>query len=283
VSRDWRRHSISLKTIDVPGATATAANGNSTHEIVGEFTDADGNTHGFVLNKGVFTTIDFPSQPGAPSVTGTSLNGINASGQFMGTYFVDSETSPNHAFVGENGHFTTLDPPGATRSQGGFINAKGEAVGTYRDEDQKRHGFIWRKGVFTSFNVPGDGPDPSGTVAFGINDIGEVVGTYVAKSDERNHGFLRSKNGDFTTIDVSGAILTVAQGINNAGTIVGIYLDDEGFHGFVRSRKGDFTTVDAPGASGDTEINSINAKGEIVGFYVDAGGVQHGFLGIPVR
>ena len=80
-----------------------------------------------------------------------------------------------------------------------------------------------------------------------------------------------------------GATLTVAQGINNAGTIVGIYEDDEGFHGFVRSRKGDFTTVNVPGASGDTEINSINAKGEIVGFYVDAGGVQHGFLGIPVR
>ena len=47
-------------TIDVPGATATAANGNSTHEIAGEYADADGNTHGFVLSKGVFTTIDVP-------------------------------------------------------------------------------------------------------------------------------------------------------------------------------------------------------------------------------
>jgi uncharacterized membrane protein len=163
----------------------------------------------------------------------------------MGTYFVvvDSGTS-NHAFVWEEGHFTTLDPPGATRSQGGFINAKGEAVGTYRDEDQKRHGFIWRKGVFTSFNVPGDGPDPSGTVAFGINDIGEVVGTYVGPS-----------------------------------------LDPQmiqGMHGFVRSRNGDFTTIDL-GAKTNTQINSINAKGEIVGFYVDSNNKQHGFLGTPAR
>ena len=50
----------SFTTIDVPGATRTAANGNSTHAIAGEFDDADGNTHGFVLNKGVFTTIDVP-------------------------------------------------------------------------------------------------------------------------------------------------------------------------------------------------------------------------------
>jgi hypothetical protein len=51
-------------TIDVPGSTRTAANGNSTHEIAGEFDDADGNTHGFVLNKGVFTTINAPGAVG---------------------------------------------------------------------------------------------------------------------------------------------------------------------------------------------------------------------------
>jgi uncharacterized membrane protein len=173
------------------------------------------------------------------------------------------------------------------RSQGGFINAKGEAVGTYRDEDQKRHGFIWRKGVFTSFNVPGDGPDPSGTVAFGINDIGEVVGTYVGPSLDPQmiqgmHGFVRSRNGEFTTIDVPDALFTVAEGINNAGTIVGVYGDNDGFHGFVRSRNGDFTTIDL-GAKTNTQINSINAKGEIVGFYVDSNNKQHGFLGTPAR
>jgi probable HAF family extracellular repeat protein len=30
-----------------------------------------------------------------------------------------------------------------------------------------------------------------------------------------------------------------------------------------------------------TQINSINAKGEIVGVYVDAEGNTHGFLGTP--
>jgi hypothetical protein len=290
-------------TIDVPGATSTSANGNSTHEIAGEFDDADGNTHGFVLNKGVFTTIDFPpSAPPAPRVTGTILNGINASGQITGTYFVfvgdppDPNTIPNHAFVGDGvkGPFTTLDPKDSTRSQGGFINAQGQAVGAFRDgmANEKRRGFIWRKGTFTIFNVPGDSTPPEGfgTVPQGINDIGQVVGNYTDKKDPDNiHGFLRSSKGEFTIIDFpfgTNTTVTVANGINNAGTIVGVYVDDTGLHGFVRSSKGDFTTVDFKDENGDahpTQINSINAKGEIVGFYVGANGVQHGFLGTPTR
>jgi hypothetical protein len=58
------------------------------------------------------------------------------------------------------------------------------------------------------------------------------------------------------------------------------------FHGFVVSNgdfaTGDFATVDVPGAR-ETQIFSINAKGEIVGKYVDADDVQHGFIGTPVR
>src|SRR5206468_5258474 len=79
-----------FSTIDVPAASRTAANGNSTHEIVGDFDDADGNTHGFVLNKGVFTTIDLPS------AVATFINGINAPERLAGTYIDDGGTS--HAF-----------------------------------------------------------------------------------------------------------------------------------------------------------------------------------------
>src|SRR6185369_18020457 len=38
--------------LDVPGAARTAANGNSTTAVAGEFDDANGNTHGFLLSKG---------------------------------------------------------------------------------------------------------------------------------------------------------------------------------------------------------------------------------------
>src|SRR6478609_2224120 len=105
-------------TIDVPSATRTADNANSTTAVAGEFDDADGNTHGFILHKDIFTAIDVP---GASS---TALNGINASGSFTGTYF-DAGAGRNFAFVWRNGVFTTLDPAGSIHSQGGFINAQG--------------------------------------------------------------------------------------------------------------------------------------------------------------
>jgi probable HAF family extracellular repeat protein len=267
-------------TIDVPGAIGTEVNGNSPFAIAGQVQDADGNPlHGFVLKNGSFTTIDVPNAL-EPGVSATEVDGINAPGQLVGTYFVGST---NHAFFENNGNFIKLDPANV-KSQGGGINAKGQVSGTYRDNTQYRHGFIWRNGNFTTFNVPGDAT-PLGTVAFGINDIGEVVGDYVDASHGIRHGFLRSSDGlNFTTLDVPNAVLTVAEGINNRGTIVGVYLNDfVNFirHGFVLNN-GVFMKVDVPDAQ-QTEINSINAIGEIGGYYIDSTGVVHGFIGVPAQ
>ena len=111
------------------------------------------------------------------------------------------------------------------------------------------------------------------------------MGDYVDASLGIRHGFLRSSDGlNFTTLDVPGAVLTVAEGINNPGTIVGVYLNDiVNFirHGFVLNN-GVFMKVDVPDAQ-QTEINSINAIGEIGGYYIDSTGVVHGFIGVPAR
>ena len=88
--------------IDGVTATRTAANGNSTNKIVGEFDDAGGNTHGFVFDNGVFTQID------VPGAGFTIVSGVNALGQLAGYYQDSTETL--HAFFGNEGGFTTLDP-----------------------------------------------------------------------------------------------------------------------------------------------------------------------------
>jgi hypothetical protein len=65
-------------------------------------------------------------------------------------------------------------------------------------------------------------------------------------------------------------------GINNAGTIVGYYLNGKGYHGF--SEAGDvYTTVDGPDYGGDTRANGINNNGTIVGPYADSKGHGHIF------
>jgi uncharacterized membrane protein len=133
-------------------------------------------------------------------------------------------------------------------------------------------------GSFTSFNVTNDANGPGGTVAFGINDGGQIVGDYLDMGGVR-HGFLRDSAGNYTTLDPPGSSLTVAEGINNSGVIVGLYFDGSKQHGFVLSG-GMYTPINIPGAM-STEINSINAKGQIVGQYNDKAGTMHGFVGTP--
>lgn len=68
----------------------------------------------------------------------------------------------------------------------------------------------------------------------------------------------------FTTIDVPGANITEAHGINNVGQILGQYTDTV-VHGFVDTG-GVLTTLDVPGANG-TAAFGINDAGQVVGYY----------------
>src|SRR5262245_2109304 len=77
---------------------------------------------------------------------------------------------------------------------------------------------------FTTLDVPGTSPNYA--ELNGINDSGQIVGSY------GGHGFLLDQ-GSYTTIDVPGAQATFATGINDSGQIVGWYLDaGGGQHGF---------------------------------------------------
>jgi probable HAF family extracellular repeat protein len=68
-----------------------------------------------------------------------------------------------------------------------------------------------------------------------------------------------------TLIDVPSSTSTRANGINNAGQIVGGYTDGTGTHGFLDTN-GTFTTLNFPGST-YTEATGINNLGQIVGIY----------------
>jgi len=71
------------------------------------------------------------------------------------------------------------------------------------------------------------------THANGINDNGQIVGSYTNNSG--GHGFLLS-GGTYTTLDdpiFAGG--NSAQGINASGQIVGSYQDVSGTHGYLNS------------------------------------------------
>jgi hypothetical protein len=108
----------------------------------------------------------------------------------------------------------------------------------------------------------------------GINNRGDIVGVYIG-ADFAVHGFLL-EHGTFITIDVPGAIVTQAFGINNGGQIVGWYIGAFTVHGFLLEH-GTFSTIDVPGAIA-TQTFGINNRGDIVGFYIGADGISHGFV-----
>jgi uncharacterized membrane protein len=144
-------------------------------------------------------------------------------------------------------------------------------------------------GVYTTLDVQGAGGPNGGTVPLGMNDHGDIVGDFTNPPDGfPRHGFLLS-DGVYTTFDVPpDSFLTVATGINNAGVIVGTYLDFDidyeilAFHGYVLI-DGVFTKVEVNGPFSDTNVLAINEQGQIAGWYLDENYYMRGFVGTPVH
>ena len=113
-----------------------------------------------------------------------------------------------------------------------------------------------------------------GTVAYGINNAGQIVGEY-SWSGYDVDGFIW-ENGVYTHIDVPGSQGTSCTGINNVGQIVGSFTNLEGRHGFVKT--GDsFAVIDYPDSQA-TNCSGINQAGDIVGFYEDQNSDYYGFV-----
>ena len=84
-----------------------------------------------------------------------------------------------------------IDIPGATGSAGNGINDAADPgcikhVGTYWTAEGKAHGFVHlQAGQVASFDVP----DAVQTQAYGVNDNGDIVGSFQDRTG-MTHGFL---------------------------------------------------------------------------------------------
>jgi Chitobiase/beta-hexosaminidase C-terminal domain len=261
------------------------------------------------------TAIDEPSA-GTSATEGTIVFAVNASGAMTGAY--SDQTGVGHGFVYANGTFTSFDAPNAGSSppldwfQGTLgigIDTAGDVVGTYADSNNAYHGFLRSAatGTVTEFDDPNapKGTSSRGTFPLGINDNGQVVGTYTTGSYDTlslYHGFLYSTvEGTFTEIDDpnagAGAVSTYEKegttpmAINASGVVTGYYVDSNGNRqGFIATppySPDDFTTIDVTGATTNTGKGghfsgtipmSIDAAGDVVGSYTDSTGLRHGFI-----
>lgn len=168
---------------------------------------------GFIDTNGTFTTLN------VPRATGTYPTSINDHGVVAGYYFLPSITQ---GFTYANGVYTTVNagPPFTDRGTHIYgINNAGDLVGTY--EGNGIQGFIVHDGVTTLFDVPGFESvrfDLSGTQAYDINNLGQIVGWAQQVPPDLSSSTIRGfvgTNGSFDLLDFQ------VYGINDVGQLIG--------------------------------------------------------------
>jgi probable HAF family extracellular repeat protein len=182
------------------GGTQTAAYGiNDSGKIVGHSLLGGSEHHAFLWDSGNMTDLGM----------GVALS-INNNSQITG-YNVNS-----HAVLWQNNmSIIDLGTLGGKYSWGKAINETGQIVGeSFITGDSSIHAFLWQDGTMDDI---GTLPGYINSNAFGINDIGQVVGNSEISIDGRlySEAFLW-QDGKMTDLGMGTALA-----INNNGWIVG--------------------------------------------------------------
>jgi uncharacterized membrane protein len=206
-------HEFSLE--DYPNSMQTQVigiNNASPVETVGFYIDQRGGNHGFTHQGSTYKRVDFPG------TTFNQLLGVNDLGIVAG-YYQDSlgNFHPYIAFPPENA-FEELHLKGTKSAQATGINDSGVVVGFYLDSMGVSHGWQLQGDTFFALNFPAS----TSTAALGINNGNVIVGDYTDQ-ENKMHGFTYS-NGVWTSVDDPNGIgITLVNGINDSGTLVGFY------------------------------------------------------------
>jgi len=218
-----------------PGSAQTQLTGlNDNGTKVGFFSTMNNasmtnDNFGFWQRNGQYHVADFPTgSPASPPVD--QLLGVNDGNVAVG-FWTDANGN-NHGYeynINTNRYYTVTDPKAPTASlTAAAINNQGDIAGFYTNPaNGNTDGFLKDGGKFIDLAVPG----ASSTMALGVNDHDEVVGTYTVGSGSSAvmHGFTWTPRGGFQTVDDPHGIgTTTINGVNDAGELVGFYVDSAG-------------------------------------------------------
>jgi hypothetical protein len=279
---------FSFLTVDDPNSLKNQVNGiNQLGKLVGSYGGGQSsNTYLSFTVQPPYTKFRDFSDPGAQGTVATSLssNKIDA-----GYVIQPGNLSGTWAFLRISGIYTLVDSP----SEGSGYNAvteiwglndKGAAVGFYVNSSGVQVPFELdiKTLKFTDVTPPG----ATSGVATGINGKAEIVG-WDATPSKPIRGFF-DQAGTYYPFSAPGAQATYPMSINLQDQVVGYYADGTGaMHGFVMTNpswgggKQIWQTIDEPNAAAGTWVTGINMHDQICGYYVDASGVQHGFVADP--
>ena len=161
-----------------------------------QYNDAHGIEHACTLKDGAYTVVD------VPNAYGTGISAPDMEGQVALGYFNNTDFNI-HSAVYMRGRYTYQpDAPGYSNTSPSAMNAAGHISGTvWNGPFVVVHGYIWDGKSYTIFDHPAS--DVSYTLAFGINDHGDLVGQYNT-SDGVIHGFLKEGH-TYTEVKFPGA------------------------------------------------------------------------------
>ncbi len=168
--------------------------------------------------------------------------------------------------------FETIEVPGVDFLEVTASNDFGDYAGNTRSPDgEKTIGFTLIDGVFTTYDFPGS----LNTFFYALDNAGKVAGHY-KDIDGLYHGIIL-ENGELRQYDFPGAAETHIYGISDeTGALSGNIVDEAGGS---RGFSGDMP-IAFPGAV-TTYADFVNAAGAVVGSYLDADGMPHGFIRNP--
>jgi probable HAF family extracellular repeat protein len=212
------------------GTDSTVAKGINDHGlIVVEATEgslADGVT---VQGNTVTKLPGLPGGGGAAGTTNSNPIAVNNNNLIVGSAVNSADNEV--AAKWQNGKITRLGGlPGSSTTQAIAVNNNGLAVGfSISATDFNEHAVEFVNGKVTDLNVPGETNNDASAKA--VNDSGVIVG-----GDGNGHAFafVNGHSVDLNSLIPagSGATLTIANGINNNGVIVGDATTASGQIGF---------------------------------------------------
>lgn len=167
------------QTLSYPGSTSTiAADINNSGAIAGSFQmGVESAAQAFVLSDDTYTPLDVFGYS-------SSALGINDQGAVVGTFY--DGVSYSRSFLYQDGAYSEVTIANATSVAVFGINNSGLMSGLYTaSPGSDYHGFIGDGEHFTTIDVPG----ALGTWAYGLNDLGQVVGGFGNSSGGRS-GFI---------------------------------------------------------------------------------------------
>jgi hypothetical protein len=235
------------------------------------------------LVAGAATPIPFQFQTvDDPSSNVNKVNSINASGEIVGTIGSGSQSSPFESYSSSSPYqsFQTIS---YSKAQGTVTMADPTAtmIAGYVINPPQLNGIwaaVYINGLWTIFKSrkQGSGKDAV-TEILGVNASELAVGFYTNSLHVNVPVEIIVPSERFTPLKPPGATAGAeATGINGVGDISGWETTASGINGFLL-HVGHYYTFSYPGAV-STEALGVNAADQVVGFYQDSGGKQHGFI-----